>query len=166
MNSFFKVGFLSIFLLTFLWGCNHLDGFKEIRDFSDNQWKQANEQTFILKIKKEDVGKTFTFYYLIRNAGHYPFSNLYLDQKLVDPANKVVKQSTDQLILFDPKTGKPLGDGLGDMYDHSQAIPSLQNVVFPVEGVYKWSVKHKMRPDPLQGILSIGLKLEAVKKEL
>jgi gliding motility-associated lipoprotein GldH len=62
----------------------------------------------------------------------------------------------DEVILFNQKTGKPYGDGLGDIFDNRIAAPKLQKYQFSRPGKYKWTLGHNMRPDPLQGMMSIG----------
>jgi gliding motility-associated lipoprotein GldH len=146
--------FLSLLVLASTFACTNKDGIKEIRDLKDYTWPIAKAEVFEIDIK--DISKPYTFRYLIRNATQYPYYNLYLSQKLLDPKGVTIKNTTDEIILFDVKTGKPLGDGLGDMFDHKKIVPSLKKVKFTVPGKYKWIIKHNMRPDPLMGILSIG----------
>ena len=69
----------------------------------------------------------------------------------------------EELILFDSKTGKPLGDGLGDIFDHKFKIKSLSNYRFPKAGEYTFSVEQNMRQDPLLGVMSVGVSVEPVR---
>lgn len=142
--------------------CTSEDGMKEIRDFNDYTWPINKPEVFEVNIK--DISKPYTFRYIVRNAAGYPYYNLYLSQKLLDPSGAVIKNTTDEIILFDVKTGKPLGDGLGDMFDHKRIVPSLKKVVFTVPGKYKWILRHNMRPDVLPGILSIGAEVVPAEK--
>ncbi len=153
--------FASIILFFSVIGCASEDGMKEIRDFDDYTWPINKAEVFEVNIK--DISKPYTFKYILRNATGYPYYNLYLSQKLLDPSGAVIKNTTDEIILFDVKTGKPLGDGLGDMFDHKKVVPSLKKVVFTVPGKYKWIIRHNMRPDLLVGILSIGAEVTASK---
>jgi gliding motility-associated lipoprotein GldH len=146
--------FLVLVLLIGTLSCSNKEGIKEIRDIKDYTWPIAKAEVFEIDIK--DISKPYTFRYLIRNATQYPYYNLYLSQKLLDPSGTAIKNTTDEIILFDVKTGKPLGDGLGDMFDHKKIVPSLKKVKFTIPGKYKWIIKHNMRPDPLMGILSVG----------
>jgi gliding motility-associated lipoprotein GldH len=146
--------FLVLVVLIGTLSCSNKKGIKEIRDIKDYTWPIAKAEVFEIDIK--DISKPYTFRYLIRNATQYPYYNLYLSQKLLDPSGTAIKNTTDEIILFDVKTGKPLGDGLGDMFDHKKIVPSLKKVKFTIPGKYKWIIKHNMRPDPLMGILSVG----------
>jgi gliding motility-associated lipoprotein GldH len=137
--------------------CKSSTDIKEIRDFNDNIWSIAKAQVFEFEIK--DTVSTFNFNYLIRNAISYPFYNLYLNQKLLDPSGKVMYSSMDEIILFNQKTGEPYGDGLGDIFDNRLPAPKLSNVKFNKAGKYKWVIGHNMRPDPLFGIMSLGIEV-------
>ena len=61
---------------------------------------------------------------------------------------------------MDEKTGKPMGDGLGDLFDHK--IIALKNYRFPRAGKYTFKVRQYMRQDPLPAILSMGVSVETV----
>ncbi len=141
-------------LLAMTTACQKSDNFKEIRDFPKNEWWVAHKQTFEFTIR--DTTATYRFNYLVRNSVSYPFYNLYLQQKLTDSTGHTLSASMDEVILFDEKSGKPYGDGMGDIFDCRIQAPGLQAMKFSKAGKYKWILSHGMRPDPLTGILSIG----------
>jgi gliding motility-associated lipoprotein GldH len=60
--------------------------------------------------------------------------------------------------LFEPKTGKPLGSGLGDIFDHRQLL--LDDYKFPNSGKYTISFQQYMRVDSLTNIRSMGVRIE------
>lgn len=141
-------------LLSVLLACKGSSDLKEIRDFKNSEWFIAKKETFVFEVK--DLQKVYDFNYLIRNTVSYPYYNLYLNQTLTDDKGKVLVNSMDEVILFNQKTGKPYGDGLGDIFDNRIAAPKLQKFKFAKAGKYKWTIGHNMRPDPLQGMMSIG----------
>jgi gliding motility-associated lipoprotein GldH len=149
-------------MISIFFACERSTDFKEIRDFRGNEWKSVNKQVFEFNI--EDTLKTYTFNYLLRNTVSYPFFNIYLSQSLIDPDGKQISNSMDEIILFNEKTGKPYGDGLGDIFDNRVAAPKLNNLKLSKKGKYKWSITHNMRPDPLTGIMSIGVEVLEVKR--
>lgn len=134
--------------------CNNNQGFKEIRDLKNSEWQIANKQIFKFDIK--DISKTHSFNYLLRYNVGYPYFNIYLEQTLVGPDGKPVIKTMDEIILFDQKTGKPLGDGMGDLFDLRRKAPKLQKFKLNQPGTYQWVITHNMRPDPLEGIMSVG----------
>ena len=60
------------------------------------------------------------------------------------------------------KTGKPYGDGLGDIFSHQLPLPALSNVRFLKRGKYTFKLRHYMRRDLLPEIVSMGLRIEKV----
>jgi gliding motility-associated lipoprotein GldH len=83
---------------------------------------------------------------------------LYVTYYLLDEQGKQLSARLQELILMDATTGKPLGDGLGDIFDHQ--IVSLQNYKFNKRGKYTFKIKQYMRQDPLPDIMSIGIRVE------
>ena len=100
---------------------------------------------------------------MIRTSVSYPYFNLYLNEALTGPDGKQISTSMDEVILFNEKTGKPYGDGLGDIFDNRVSMPKLEKYKFDKPGKYKLSIGHNMRPDPLTGIMSIGLEIVEAK---
>lgn len=160
MKSIFKIVPIVSFCLLGLFSCYNDSEFKEIRDFSDSQWKSKDVQNFIFEIKDET--KLYNVKYLLRNASTYPFYNIYIKESLMGPNNKVLSANMEEIVLFDPKTGKPKGDGLGDIFDHKVQASSYKGYKFPSKGKYKLSITHNMRPDPLEGFMSIGIEVAPV----
>lgn len=152
-------GFL---ILLSIAGCKSDAVHKDLVDFDDYQWPMDDTQKFEFEIK--DSGKMYNISYLLRNAIQYPFYNIYLKSALKDSSGNELKSGMEELILFDEKTGEPLGDGLGDLYDHRIAAAQYKNIVFPYKGKYSFEIQQNMRPDPLVGILSIGFEINLPEK--
>lgn len=148
---------LILFSIIGLISCEKSKDFKEIRDFKDNQWFVKDKQTFRFEIT--DTTKSYKFNFLVRNSVAYPFFNIYLKQRLLDSSGAVLSSSMQEALLFEPKTGKPYGEGLGDIFDNKISAPPLQSYTFKKPGKYKWEITHNMRPDPLQGIMSLGVEV-------
>lgn len=149
-----------LFVALALTYCTPRNDFKAINDLKDNAWSIDSTQSFTFTIT--DVSKSYDFYYLIRNATAYPFYNLYISRSLTDSTGTVMSKSMEELILFDAKTGKPLGSGLGDIFDHKFKIKSLSNYRFKEAGEYTFSIEQNMRQDPLVGVMSVGVSIEPV----
>ncbi len=155
---------LSLFVLcASLWRCNSQDGYKSIHDLKKSEWLIDSVHKFTFTIT--DANKSYDFYYLIRNASAYSFYNLYIKRSLIDSTGKVLTKSMEELLLFDKKSGKPAGRGLGDIFDHKFKIKALSEYRFPKPGVYTFSVEQYMRQDPLLGIMSVGVAVEPTLSE-
>ncbi|TAE38293.1 MAG: gliding motility lipoprotein GldH [Runella slithyformis] len=151
------VAFCCIFSLL---SCDPNVHYKNHEDLDDGQWFVKNEPTFSFEIP--DSTQNYNVYYLVRNASGYPYYNLYVKRFLLNSEKKTVNEALNELILMDEKTGKPLGSGLGDLFDHK--IIALKNYRFPRKGKYTFKVRQYMRQDPLLGILSLGVSVEKVSK--
>ena len=153
MKKIFSVLFILIFSL----GCTLKSDFKEIHDLKNGEWFSNDQLVFEFEIK--DIQASYHFNYLIRNKVSYPFYNLYLQQRLEDMSGNSISSSIDEILLFDPKTGKPYGSGAGDIFDIRAGIPKMKAIKFKNPGKYRWVIQHNMRPDPLKGILSMGAEI-------
>jgi len=130
--------------------------YSEYEDIADGKWYENHAPTFTFRI--EDASVPYDLYYNLRNSLSYPYFNLYLTRYLTDSAGHVLESRLDELLLMDAKTGKPNGEGLGDIFDHKVMIK--QNYRFPKPGRYSLKVKQYMRQNPLPDILSVGLAVE------
>lgn len=151
--------FVIAFLLSFM-SCDTRSIYKAHEDIQDGLWHLTTTPTF--KIEVRDTTQQFNVYYLVRNAIDYPYYNLYLTHRIYDPNNNYVSGALEELYLSDETTGKPFGNGLGDLFDHK--IRFKKNYKFPKPGIYTITVSQSMRQNPLPGIVSIGVSVERVGK--
>ena len=147
------IGFLlSIAVLS----CDSNAIYKSFTDFKDTNWYIKDVPSFSFEVADETI--PYDIYILVRNASQYQYNNLYLTRYIYGPDNKLISKRLEQVILFEPKTGKPLGKGLGDIYD-SKTLSS-RGYKFPKKGKYTIKLQQYMRQDPLPFIMSIGLSVE------
>ncbi|WP_304233382.1 gliding motility lipoprotein GldH [Jiulongibacter sediminis] len=140
-----------------LWACNDAAIHKEIVDFKDAEWAVDDIQKFIFEVK--DNTKSYSINYMLRNAAQYPFYNIYLKSWLKDSTGASLESGMEELMLFNEKSGKPLGDGLGDLFDHKIGAAQYRDIKFPYNGTYTFELQQNMRPDPLLGIMSVGFEV-------
>ena len=130
--------------------------YKSYVDLKDTNWYVKNVPTFTFEVKDETV--PYNIYLLVRNASQYPYNNLYVTRYIYGTDGKILSNRLEEIMLFDQKTGKPLGDGLGDIYDHK--VISSRSFMFPTKGKYTIKLKQYMRQDPLPYIMSMGVSVE------
>ncbi len=99
----------------------------------------------------------------IRNANSYPFRNIYVMYQLKDSTGGVLSEGLVNRELFDTKTGKPLGSGIGDVQDHS--FPLVEKYKFPYSGNYEIQIQQYMRRDTLPDIVAVGTRVERAMVE-
>ncbi len=150
-----------LFLLGILatcWACDKTRVYEQYHDIPNHQWYIDSVQTFSFTI--EDTSVPYNIYYNVRNSVAYPYYNLFVTYYLLDPKKKQLQSNLQELLLMDSQTGKPLGDGLGDLFDHQ--VISISSYRFPVKGTYTFQIKQYMRKDPLPEIMSVGIRVEKV----
>jgi len=149
----------SILLLLVILALSSCDGkrvFEENQNFPDRTWHKDSIVSFQFQI--DDIHSGYHLYYNIRNTNLYPYYNLYLRHSLEDTLGNLVHTDLTEVYLFDSKTGKPLGNGMGDIFDHRFTL--LNDFHFDNPGIYRLNVTQYMRMDILPEIMAIGLRVE------
>lgn len=151
-------GFLKYFLIFFaaclFLSCDPSRVYDKYKDIKDASWNKNDHVKFDVQI--DDTVSYNNVYINIRNSGDYRFSNLYLFMSTVYPDLKV-SVDTIECILAN-KEGKWLGKGLGDIKDSQMLLK--KNVRFHKTGIYSFEFEQAMRVDVLDGIKSIGIRIE------
>ncbi|QCK16457.1 gliding motility lipoprotein GldH [Mangrovivirga cuniculi] len=162
----------SIFYLTTIFvlalsGCDTTRVYEEYNDFENNTWNRNNSINFEFQIS--DSESPYHLYYNIRNTNDYPFHNLYLGAELTNAEGEVLvknmalENQPDEIMIFDRKSGEPLGESsIGNLY--TIQAPFKQSFQFPDTGTYKINITHFMRDQELSGLQAAGFRVEKVKE--
>ena len=145
--------------LIFFSSCDTNTILKDNYDIPDAKWFIKDSPSFSFDVT--DTNATYNVFYNVRNNRNYLYHNLYLTHYLTAPNGKIVHQHLDEVILFDQVTGKPSGEGLGDIYDHK--VLAFKDFKFPMKGKYKIKISQYMRQNPLLDIVSAGFSIEKNK---
>ncbi len=150
-----------ILLLTFIFlsSCDTNTILKDNYDIPEAKWLIRDSPSFTFEVT--DIEATYNVFYNVRNNRNYLYHNLYLTHYLTAPNGKIIHQHLDEIILFDPITGKPSGEGLGDIYDHK--VLAFKDFKFSQKGKYKIKLSQYMRQNPLLDIVSAGFSIEKNK---
>ncbi len=116
------------------------------------------KQPIRFEVNVDDSLANYSMYVVVRQNNAYPFYNLYFSPSIINSAGKTIQKGLAETILYDPVTGKPKGDGFGDIYEKKFLIYS--DLKFPNKGKYQIQLEQSMRVDTLTGIVSMGLFLE------
>ena len=149
-------------LSVLLFGCDDSVVYKAHENIDDGLWYIKNKPEFKVEIK--DTTARYNVYYLFRNTLQYPYYNLYLTRQLTGPDGKMISNALEELFVSSEITGKPYGKGLGDLFDHK--VPFLKNYSFPRSGKYTFTLSQSMRQNPLPFLMSVGISVEKVQKEV
>ena len=166
MKNRIKVAAFALLFFLGLYACDENRVYEKNKDIPDQAWHKDSVLIFDVNIK--EPGIPYHIYYNIRNAVSYPTQNLYLRIDIQDSAGRTLTSDLNNIELFNPKTGKPYGDGLGDIFDHR--IKVLDGFIFPDSGAYKVEIQHRMRENVmvknrLPDILSVGIRVEKAVPE-
>ena len=154
MKHFLVVAFSLCCLLTL--SCDKQRIIDENKSLDDNSWDIKTKLDF--KVNITDVSASYNMYINIRNAGWYPFSNIFLFINTTLPDSSLARD-TAECTLAD-KDGRWLGDGLGDIWDNR--ILFKKNFKFKMTGEYHFELEQGMRVNPLPGIADVGIRIEKV----
>lgn len=137
-------------------GCDKARVYEKNIDLANNKWPLDSIQVYNF-----EIGNTLDKYNIfinIRNGYAYKYSNLYIKYFILDSTNTIINSNKAELFLMDVKTGRPLGDGIGDIYEHQFQL--LGPFVFPKQGKYKIKLKQYMRDEVLDELYSVGVRVE------
>jgi len=120
-------------------------------------WPQQSSQLFEFDIIDSEIPYHITG--MVRNKNSYAFNNLYVKYELFYE-DSLIKTGLTEVILFEPKTGKPLGTGMGSTFDRN--FDFIKSYTFEASGHYRMKITQFMRLDTLQDIDQIGVRVAAV----
>ncbi|MCJ8164004.1 gliding motility lipoprotein GldH [Pontibacter sp. E15-1] len=141
--------------LLLLAGCDPNRVYEQNTVLPDGNWQIDNAPLFSFAI--QDTAAVYDVYFNVRYSLQYEYYNLYLRHQLTGPDGTQLSASLHELLLMDPKTGKPLGSGSSDTYD--QQTLALKKVRFPKVGTYTLKLTQYMRRDPLPQVLAVGVRV-------
>ena len=152
-----KIVFILLSIFFVLSGCETKQLFEQSTIYPNHNWpsKQATKYQFMVT----DTVASYKIFFVIRHHNAYHYKNIWLDISMKSPTNIITKKVAN-LNLADDARGW-LGSGMDDIYD--QRIPLTAAPVQFNRGINEISVQHTMREDPLDNILSTGIRVEKVK---
>lgn len=123
--------------------------------FAHCQWPVDTVLDFSFPIK--DTAQAYDIVLLVKNTPDYPYQNLYITYYLEDDASHLLHKELKNYMLFDVKTGKPLGRGRWKSKSHTLLVAANHHFSHP--GSYALKLEHFMRTDTLPGLQAIGIKV-------
>ncbi|PJJ54863.1 gliding motility lipoprotein GldH [Hymenobacter chitinivorans] len=142
-------------LLVGLAACDANQVYEKNQELDKAVWTVQEKPTFEFDI--QDTTQRYDIYFNIRNESMYGYYNLYVKHTLLDPSGKRMSQLLHQMLLMDPQTGEPRGQGSGDIFDHQ--FLALRQQKFAQPGTYRVVLEQYMRQDQLPGIMAVGVRV-------
>ena len=152
-----KIAFILLSIFFVLSGCETKQLFEQSTIYPNHNWpaKQATKYQFNVT----DTAASYKIFFVIRHHNAYHYKNIWLDLIIKNSNNAITKQVLN-LNLADDTRGW-LGTGMDDIYD--QRIPMTATPIRFNKGINEITVQHTMREDPLENILSTGIRVEKAK---
>jgi len=149
---------LSFALIVIASACQDKRVYENYIDIPKYSWHKEHIAQFEVEIT--DSIQLHNIYVNIRNTGKYPFSNLWLFIKQIDPEGVVSEDKFECHLAND--TGEWYGSGFGNIFDLQVLYKPA--VIFTKPGLYTFEMVQGMRDDNLPGIVNVGLKLEKINQ--
>jgi len=152
-NIFVYVTLVLSVLLMF--ACDRTRVYEEWHDMKDMVWIEDSTYSFTFEV--EDTLSLYNLNFGIRNTNFYPYQNIWLLTSIDGEQNGFSYQDTIQLVLAN-KSGKWFGKRSASIYTY--VTPLYRQLPISKGGEYTFSIKHGMRKDSLNGVSSIGFRIE------
>ncbi len=141
-------------LITFFYSCRQIEVFEKNTPIPKYEWKTdfAAKGSFSIA----DTLSAYNVYIVLRHIDAYKYNNIWLNIGLQAPGDSLRYQKTDLSLGNDAQGWE--GTGMDDIWEVRK--PLAINQRFIKAGEYQFSIFHIMRDNPLQGIMSAGLRVE------
>lgn len=145
-------------LAILLFSCTEDRYYEDNQDFEDRIWNMEEIAGFEFEIDSIEV--PYQIKLNVRNTMDYSYRNLYIKYELSDSTH-LMGDKLLNIDLFAPKSGKPYGERQSDIYAHQLMLQD--SLYFPEKGKYRIELKQYMREKKLEGIVSVGVRIEQIK---
>jgi gliding motility-associated lipoprotein GldH len=150
----FKIGIVLMSIVTII-GCDRSRIYEAFNDYPMG-WSVGDTAAFKVQVDKNNVPLAFTAEFRCDNT--YPYNNLYYRFEISDQQDSVLYSELKEVLFFEPKTGKPLGNGLGDFFTVEDKVLTEWNDV--TSDSIEVSIIQFMRIDTLRGVDRVGLRVD------
>ncbi len=159
MNSSFRNKIvIAVALISSLAGCRQIDLYEKNTSIPSYKWLLNFAATGNFQVT--DTLSSYNIFIVLRHTDAYNYNNIWLNVGLQAPGDSMYLQNVD-LSLGNDASGWE-GTGMNDIWEVRKLL-SGQPRRFRKAGTYAYSIKHIMRDNPLNGVMSAGLRLEKVK---
>ncbi len=144
-------------LICCLASCQEIKLYESHKSLSSTGWESG--QPAIDSFNISDTTAAYRLFIVLRHKDTYNFNNIWLNVGLQSPGDSMYNQKLNFSLGSDASGWE--GVGMGDIWELRKPLNDLPQQ-FKKPGVYKYRISQIMRENPLQGMLSIGLRVEKV----
>jgi gliding motility-associated lipoprotein GldH len=145
------VSFFLIALCT-LSACHHTDLFEKNTVIPNQKWSADFTANGSFEIS--DTTYNYDVFIVLRHTDAYKYNNIWLNVGLQQPGDSMILQKINVSLGNDAKGW--LGTGMNDIREMREKIATLNLK----KGQYKFSLSQIMRDNPLDHVMSAGLRIE------
>lgn len=153
MGKYIRIVYSVCFLISMV-ACQTMPLSEQNTIHPDHQWNSAKPEKYLFNIT--DTNSLYKVVFVIRHHNAYHYKNIWVELSHHGVGEKAQTASFN-LNLADDQKGW-LGTGMDDIYD--QRIPLTAKPMKLKLGINEFTIRHTMREDPLQNILSTGIRIE------
>ncbi len=146
-----------LFCIVALPACKQLDTFEFNQAIPNHAWQSNTKLKGSFNI--EDTAALYNLSIVLRHTDAYNFNNIWLNVGLQFP-NDTMQLKKVNLALGDDANGWE-GIGIDDIWELRKKL-NTQPIHFNKKGIYHFEFSHIMREDPLQQIVSVGLRVDKI----
>jgi gliding motility-associated lipoprotein GldH len=139
--------------LLFISSCATIDLYEKNLVIPQHEWKSNFIPEFSFVIK--DTTTAYQLFLVLRHTEKYNFNNIWINLYSQPPGDSVHKAAYELQLATNEKGW--LATGLDDVYEHRIKLTDDLKLK---AGEYKFKLENIMREDPLQNVLSVGLRVE------
>ena len=151
--SSFKI-LLAIFCIQLV-SCEKINLYEKNVAIPGHQWQSSFRPQFEFEIS--DTVQPYHFFIVLRHNEKYNYNNIWVKLRIQPPSDTI---HTEQLELTLANNEKGwLGSAMDDLYEHRVRVTPQEGFMLK-KGLYKFTVEHIMRDDPLEHIMNVGLRIE------
>jgi gliding motility-associated lipoprotein GldH len=158
MNRRRQIVLLLLPCLIFVASCSSIDVFEKNINFKKHEWEASEKPAVRFNIS--DTASLYNIYLVLRHSDAYNFNNIWLTLSVQQPGDSAKKTSQYDLRLASNEKGW-LGSGMDDIFEQRVLVQPRTKLK---AGDYDVTLEHSMRQDPLQHVLSVGLRVEKVQQ--
>lgn len=135
--------------------CRQIDVFEKNTPIPRSQWRSdfKGEGSFVIS----DTLAAYNIYIVLRHKDAYKYNNIWLNVGLESPGDSMFLQKLNLSLGSDANGWE--GIGMNDIWEVRKLLNNEPRR-FRKSGLYKYAISQIMRDDPLNGVMSTGLRLE------
>ena len=138
--------------------CTKIDLYEKVVMIPEHNWQSNFRPQFSFEIK--DTTVPYQLYIILRHNERYNYNNIWLNLYTKAPGSTTASKAQYELPLATNERGW-LASAMDDLYEHRILLtPTSERFYFKTAGVYTFSLQHIMREDPLENVMSVGLRIE------